>query len=269
MSRRLAAAACVAVATLVTPSAVRAESNGPDWAFSEPALEPVVAGVCAATLLTNLLPQQRSEWGQRSEVPPGEITDLVSDFTGAVGGSLLLIGSGYFLEAAYYQTDGVSYPFARSLKTTMIDVEALALSAGLTALLKRSAGRCRPRAWRGGVCVGEDEEHTSFPSGHTSAVSGIAGARVVLAARSDGPIEFRLAGLAIAESSSIVTAVLRVTAGAHSIDDVVAGWILGHVTGSVVAVVHPMERVDTQTENAEASAPLRAPPLMLGWSGVF
>jgi membrane-associated phospholipid phosphatase len=269
LSRRLAVAFGAALGAVLSPSIAWAESNEPDWAFSEPAMEPVVAGVCAASLLTFLVPQKRSGWGARGEVDPGDLSDLVSDFTGAAGGALFLGATGYVLEAAYYQTDGVRYPFARALKTTMIDVEALALSAGLTAFLKRTAGRCRPRAWRAGVCEDDDDAHTSFPSGHTSAVSGIAGARLVLAARSTGPIEFRLAGFALAETSSIVTAILRVTSGAHSVDDVTAGWILGHVTGSFVAIVHPMERVETQTEVQEAAAPLRVPPLMLGWSGEF
>lgn len=269
MRRRLGPAALAAATVLAVSSPARGQPNEPDWAFSEPAVEPLVAGVCAASLLAYFVPQRRSEWGAYSERGRGDTSDVVSDFTGAAVGSLVLVTTGYFLEAAYYQTAGTSYPFARALKTSMIDVEALALSTGLTAAIKRFSGRCRPRAWKAGLCDDDDESFASFPSGHTSAVSGIAGTRIVLAARTSGPFEFRVAGLAIAETSSVATAILRVTAGAHSWEDVVGGLILGHVTGSLVAIVHPMQTVETPNEATPAPQALESAPVMFNWSGSF
>lgn len=256
-------------ATLAQARDARAQPNEPDWAFGEPAAEPVVAAVCLASFLSVFIPQRRTQWGPLSPRDREEISDIVSDFTGAGAGGFIQVLTGYFLDSAYYQTAGASYPFARALKTSMIDLEALALSTGLTAAIKRTAGRCRPRSWVDDACEDDDEAYASFPSGHTSAVSGVAGARVVLAVRSSGPAEFRVAGLVIAESAAVATAILRVTAGAHSWEDVTAGWILGHVTGSLVAIAHPMDDISIPNQLPEAEASPQTAPMMLGWSGVF
>ncbi|MCK6589840.1 MAG: phosphatase PAP2 family protein [Polyangiaceae bacterium] len=242
-----------------------AAPNGPDWVFSDVGGEIVTAIVCAAPLSMALFPQTRSRWGAWRTWEADRFYGLLSDFTGAAIGSALTMTAGYIIEGRYYQLAGLSAPFTRSLRTSIIDVEAVALASGLSFGIKRIAGRCRPRAWKEGKCGDLDTDYDAFPSGHTTPVAALAGVRFVLAINSTGDRALRYAAFGVAEGMTLATAVLRVAAGAHSWEDVLAGWVLGTGTGVLLAYAHPMVDV-SQERPFETSQPL-AP--MFTWAGSF
>ncbi len=239
--------------------------NAPDWAFRALGGEIATAIVCAAPLSLAFLPQRRSAWGAWRTWEPDRFYGLLSDLTGAAFGSALAMSTGYILEGRYYQLAGLSAPFTRSLRTSIIDLEAVALASGVAFGIKRMTGRCRPRAWKEGKCGDLDTDYDAFPSGHTTPVAAVAGVRFALAINSTGDRGLRYAAFGVAEGLTLVTAVLRVAAGAHSWEDVLGGWILGHGTGVLLAYAHPM--VDLPDEApSETSQPL-AP--MFTWAGSF
>jgi membrane-associated phospholipid phosphatase len=223
-----------------------------------------MASVCIASMSTALLPQRHGTWGAFASWEADPFYGRISDITGAFIGSTLAMTSGYFLEARYLELGGASHPYARSLRTSLIDIEAVTLATGISYGIKRLAGRCRPRAWKEGKCGSIDTDYDAFPSGHTTPIAAVAGARFALAINSTGSQGLRYTAFGIAEGLTVVTAFLRVAAGAHSWEDVLGGWIIGHGTGILLAYAHPM--VDLTDERpSETSQPLG----MLSWSGTF
>jgi len=274
VSSRTAAAGLAVAAVWVNPTSAwgaAGEANGPDWAFGHPAGEVVVGGVSALSLLAIALPQRASEWGPsgaRAHVP---WASFASDFTGAAIGAVWQLAGGYGLEVSYYRDNDLSDSYRRAWRTVLVDGEAVLLGMGLTYTLKRLTGRCRPRAWRvdpegRGQCDPERPEHDAFPSGHTVTVSAIAGSRLVLGARSQGASAARYGAFAFAEAASLLTGALRALAGAHSWEDVLGGWGLGHAAGALVAFAHPMV---TLPQSSTPSPPNAQPTTTFTWSGRF
>jgi membrane-associated phospholipid phosphatase len=263
-----------AAALLLAATSVEASpsgANGPDWALGHPAGEAVVGGISALSLLAAALPQRAGAWGPSQVRPQDESVGFVSDFTGAVIGTAWQLAGGYGLEVSYYREHQVPDAYRRAWRSTLVDAESALLGLGMTYALKRLVGRCRPRAWRvdsngAGRCDPERPEHDAFPSGHTVTVSSIAGARLVLAGRSDGASSARYGSLAFAEAASVLTGVLRVLAGAHSWEDVVGAYALGHAAGVLVAFTHPMVAAP---DRVQTSTPSLAPATAVQWSGRF
>ncbi|MBM4358693.1 MAG: phosphatase PAP2 family protein [Deltaproteobacteria bacterium] len=211
--------------------------DGPGWAFGNPFAEVALAGVSLLSLTAGALPQQSSSWAPAAQRPANATWSGLSDVTGADFGTGLAMLGGVGLELAYYRARGDREPFVRAMRSALVEAEAVALTTGTTMALKALTGRCRPRAYAGGACVGT--EYDAFPSGHTSPTAAVAGVRLVHAVRAPGPATARYVSFALAETASVVTGVLRVAAGAHSWDDVVAGWALGHGIGALMALAHP------------------------------
>jgi membrane-associated phospholipid phosphatase len=239
--------------------------TAPDWAFRSPGGEAVVAGVSALSVAAYLLPQQRSGWGPYTPRPKDTTLDWISDFTGAIAGSVLLTGGTYLFEGGYLAEHGAPKPFARALRTSLIDLEAVLLTSGIVATVKRLAGRCRPRSWLGGRCSGEDEEYTAFPSGHTAPVAAVAGVHLSLAARTPGHAGLRLGALGLAEAATLLTMALRIGAGAHSWEDVGTGFVVGHLTGVALGYAHPMVDLGTAGE----VTPPGVSGAVFAWGGQF
>lgn len=258
-----------AVVALAAPSSARADDGprSPDWAFASPAAEGVLAGTVLASNATLFLSQRRSNWRPDHVRAPVRSLALASDIVGAGAGAALQIGAGYWLETAYLAKHRVEHPGIFAARSSLVETEALALDAGVTSLIKRLSGRCRPWGYRGAECV----EHDAFPSGHTSAIAAIAGARLVRAMETpldDSALGARLVGLGLAEAATLTTAILRVTSGAHSGEDVAVGALVGHATGVLVALMHPV------TAPRELPPSTRAPaksPTFIGltWGGRF
>jgi hypothetical protein len=239
--RRSLAAAASAVLTLA-PSVALAEGSRPDWAFGEPGAEAGVASFVAAANLTYFLPQREREWPPSSGRSLDPAADDWSDLVGGLGGSLVATGTGYALESGYLASVGADQPGVQALYATMVESESLLLTNAITMVLKRLVGRCRPRTYEDMGCL----EYDAFPSGHTSAVSSFAGARIYRLATTDpdAGIALRATSLALAEASTVGVAILRVVAGAHSWEDVLVGAAIGHATGVLVAATHPPVAVD-------------------------
>jgi membrane-associated phospholipid phosphatase len=251
---------CLAVAS---PAAAE-PANSPGWAFGHQGGELALGLGSLASLAVVAIPTRFSGWEpseQREHVPS---IALASDFSGALVGSVWQLSGSWALEGSYYQAHDVRRPYALALRTTLVASEAVVLSFAITELLKRTTGRCRPRSFGDGVCRDAPEARKGFPSGHTSPVSAVAGSNLLMALRSDGDPSLRYLAFGFAEAGAVATAILRVMAGAHSWEDVAAGWAIGHTTGALVALAHPMEAREAY---GVPPAPLRAP--MLSWSGSF
>jgi membrane-associated phospholipid phosphatase len=190
----------------------------------------------ALSLATITIPQQVTGWAPSSERHYNETLGTISDFTGSLAGTGIAMVGGFGLEVAYYQTNGADSPFIRALRTSLIEAEAVAMTSGITIAIKSLTGRCRPHSYENGACV--DGHNDGFPSGHTSAISAVAGVRLINAVRSRGKSTARYLSFALAEAASIATGALRVGSGAHSWEDVLAGWGIGHLTGAAMALAH-------------------------------
>ncbi|XYI00227.1 phosphatase PAP2 family protein [Sorangium sp. So ce1128] len=261
--------ACACALAWSTPAAAQVGPAAPDWAFGTPGGEVAVVAACTASLATYLLPQRRSAWGAASSEERNEAIGLASDLTGATVGTLLLLGSGYALEGSYLAGAGVPDPYSRALRTSLIEVEAAALSTGLSNMIKRLSGRCRPRSWRTDRCGETDLDFDAFPSGHTTPVAAIAGARLNLALRTTGDAAPRLGALALAEVATVVTMALRIGSGAHSWQDVGAGMILGHVTGFAIAAIHPIQPAPARYAAGALPQEPGAEPAAITWAWAF
>ncbi len=225
-------------------SAEAQQPNGPDYAFGSPGGEVALTALSALSLAAFALPQRQGQWAPSSERPAHEGFEAASDFVGGgIGASWQLVGS-YGLEVGYYEQHQVDDALGRAFRTSLIDLQAMALATGVTMVLKRVSGRCRPRAWHDGSC-GPEPEHDAFPSGHVTPVSAVAGSHLLLALRSDGDPLRRQLAFGFAEAASVATALLRVLAGAHSWEDVVAGWAVGHASGALVSIAHPMVAIES------------------------
>ena len=267
---RLVACGTIALASSTAGDALAAppDPNGPDWAFGDPIGEIGVGAFALLSLTTYFIPQKVTAWAPSFPRPRDDIYGTLSDFTGAFIGSLLQLAGGYAMEAAYYDENSARLPLERSFRTGLVDLESLILTNGITGVFKRFTGSCRPRAWKEGKCGPEQAENDAFPSGHTAPVSAIAGSRLVLAIRSTGQVSTRWAAFGFAEGAAVITAGLRVLSGAHSWEDVLGGWAMGHATGSIVNLVHPMVDVETKPRATPEEPPASAPTVFT-WSSAF
>jgi PAP2 superfamily len=260
--------AALALAPRAAVAADPPEVNGPDWAFGVPAGEGLLAAGCVLSLATWFLPQRITAWGPYSAMERNDEIGAVSDYSGAFVGSMLQVLGGYVTEAIYYDQNQAKVPLERALRTSLVDLEALVLGSGLTIGIKRISGRCRPRSFKDGVCGPKEAENDAFPSGHTTPVAAIAGARLTLALRSDGNDAPRWLAFGFAEGATIFTGVLRILAGAHSWEDVAGGFALGNSVGALVGVVHQLVPVPSKAPSA-AGQPAEQPMSLFTWSGEF
>jgi hypothetical protein len=61
----------------------------------------------------------------------------------------------------------------------------------------------------------------------------------------------------------------RVGAGAHSWEDVTVGWLLGHATGALMALAHPMVDAPVIDNERSAGGALSTAPVFFLWGGQF
>lgn len=252
--------------SLALAAPAQAQTTAPGWAFGHPGGEVGLALGSALSLSTLLLPQRQGSWGPSMEGVRDDDFGGISDVTGNVIGSGLLATTSFGLEVSHYERYGVPNAGTRALRTSLIDVEAFTLSIGITSALKALVGRCRPRAYHDGRC-GPEPEHDAFPSGHATPVAALAGVQLTMALRSDPLVPHRFALFGVAEGMSLATATLRVLAAAHSWEDVVVGLAIGHLSGALVQLAHPMETVG-HAPGSTAPSGMRA-PLFLSYGGRF
>ena len=94
-----------------------------------------------------------------------------------------------------------------------------------------------------------------------------------LALRSDGSSGPRFVSFAWAEAATLTTGLLRMGAGAHSWEDVLVGWVVGHGVGALVAMAHPMKAAPVDGLEAGTGVTAQAlrlsPAAMFRWSGTL
>lgn len=243
-------------AVIAAARAADADGTRPDWAFGHPAGEAAVAAVAVGSNFTFFLDQHQSAWAPSHIRDFDPVVSEWSDLVGSIGGVALQVGIGYATESAYLNANGAADPGIESLFGTMVEAESLFLSSGTTFLIKRLTGRCRPRSFRNRSC----SQFDAFPSGHTAAIAPFAGSRLVRLVQTEGDgVPLRAVGYAAAELGTFTTAVLRVMAGAHSWEDVLAGGLIGHAAGVLVALAHPP--VEVERGAGKVSSPVgRAAP---------
>ena len=268
----LSAACALGIALALAPRPAAAadppEPNGPDWAFGAPVGEALVGAGCILSLATWFLPQRITAWGPYGAWKRNDEIGAISDYSGAFVGSMFQVLGGYVTEAIYYDQNQAKVPLERALRTSLIDLEAMVLGSGLTIGIKRISGRCRPRSWKDGVCGPKEAENDAFPSGHTTPVAAISGARLTLAIQSEGDDAARWFAFGFAEGATVMTGLLRVFAGAHSWEDVAGGFALGTSVGALVGIVHQFVPVPAKVPRAGVP-PSQQPMSLFTWSGEF
>jgi membrane-associated phospholipid phosphatase len=213
------------------------------WAFGANKWKSVVpmelslgAAASAPLVVSLFINQRRSTWGPDSPHAPNSTWDSVS--YGTVGAAAGIGLAYYVLKGEVFSNAGIHNPYVEALPVLVADAEAVILGLGVTEIVKREAGRCRPRAWTNGICdPSSDENFKAFPSGHTTIPSALAGVHFVESLREENVGTWlSFGGL---EATAILTGVFRNAAGAHSWTDVLVGWVVGHVAGGLSALAHP------------------------------
>lgn len=257
-------AAVVAVCSaflLFCSGSAGAQTTAPGNAFGSVGGEVALGAASALSLATVFLPQQKSAWAPWRSWSTDLRYDEWSDVLGAMGSFVWVSATTYAIEGAHLDASGVDEPFARALRTPLMHTEALFFATSVTYALKRTTGRCRPRAFVAGICKGG--EYDAFPSGHTMTVSAIAGVELSLLLRNEGHSAPRATAFALSEVVALSAGLLRVLAGAHSPEDVVAGFVVGNGAGLAVGYAHPMAAVGAPKEATGAT------PMTLTWQGAF
>jgi membrane-associated phospholipid phosphatase len=211
----------------------------PGWAFGSSTGEWILAGssLVVAVVPPLTLSQRTTSWGPDATHSDSRNASNYSFVT--VGASLGVALTSYVAQSERLEGAGVAEAWGRATPVLLSDAEAALFTFGLTEVIKREAGRCRPRDWQGTTCSDtdpDDNPHAAFPSSHTSLASAFAGVHLYEALAYGGTGNWiTFAGL---ESLAVATGTLRVAAGAHSWSDVGAGFVLGHGAGLLIAFAH-------------------------------
>ncbi len=186
-----------------------------------------------------------------------EALEVIGDHWG--GSAAVVTGLGLWGGGLWARNETVAAVGLRGL-------EAITVSGVITKVLKAGFGRARPRtdsldAWNVEFGRGWDNDHESFPSGHSTAAFAFAAAVTSEVARRAperrwivGASTFALGG---------VTAYARLHANAHWLSDVTMGAAIGMASGWAVTRWHatrPDNRVDALLLRHRASPfVMRAP----------
>jgi len=155
------------------------------------------------------------------------------------GGVAATVGLGVAVERWGRGVRGVTL-----LRAPLVLAESTAMALGLVSAVKVLVGECRPRAWSdaAGRCAsGEREDRVSFPSGHTAALSAMAGASLGMMLLPAGRPRAYWPLLVVAGALAATNLVLRVVAGAHNWVDTSVGLALGFGVGLGAAAAHVYE----------------------------
>ena len=156
-----------------------------------------------------------------------------------------LVLSGISPTAMFAVTGGDGRTWSAAGRLWTVQAEASLVAAGASFLIKRAASRPRPytylpeadRPSGAEYDVTQERAFESFPSNHATVAwaGGIAGASYLAFSRPDfsGSVHF-LSG-ALVGGFATATGVLRIESGQHFPTDVVAGSLLGAVTGVGIA----------------------------------
>jgi len=99
-------------------------------------------------------------------------------------------------------------------------------------LFKAIFGRIRPIDW---FLV--EETGYSFPSGHSATAVAMYGGLALIICKSNTPKWLKIASIMISSVFSIIIGISRIFLGVHFATDVLAGWLIGVITLSIISVL--------------------------------
>jgi membrane-associated phospholipid phosphatase len=157
-----------------------------------------------------------------------------SNFTDRVSGATTWIGGGGGFRIPFVLLGGgLAFADANTRDMGRDALEACLFSEYVTKGLKKAIGRERPFETNGETAFKPFSTHDSFPSAHTTQAFAIAS---VVAMRSEGWIVPTLA-----YTAATVVAFDRINDRAHFASDVLAGALVGTVTGRFLVARHRRE----------------------------
>jgi membrane-associated phospholipid phosphatase len=151
-------------------------------------------------------------------------------------------GPGVIWFAAILWLGGRALKQARISEIGLRGAEAIAVASAISALVKGFAGRVRPfvtpgEPWHWNFDHGWTDAHlASMPSGHTTATIAFAAAITVASVRI--PRAPRILLVAAAFASVVLVGFARTFTNQHWFSDVLAGALLGGMTGFILAGWH-------------------------------
>ncbi len=151
-------------------------------------------------------------------------------------------GPGVIWLAALLWLGGRAFKRARLALLGLRGAEAIAVGSAISGIVKGFAGRARPfitpdEPWHWSFLHGwTDARYFSMPSGHTTATVAFAAAVGVASARMARSARGAL--IAGASAAALLVAFARIYTNQHWFSDVLAGAVLGGVTGFAIARWH-------------------------------
>ncbi len=210
------------------------------------------------------------------------------DLTAARWSNLTAVGGPGLLGATALLLDGSRLNWkAESWNSVVVAAESIELAMGLNQILKRTAGRCRPVAWRrdangnrhcdpdavpSALDPDPDAAYLSWPSGHVTGIAAATGAYLGLSAKASyygTPVWQYWLASGIGGVLTLTTMWLRVRAGAHSWDDTLGAASIGISLGAAVALIHPLAGGPARETSEPASLRLDAAQNGITVSGSF
>jgi membrane-associated phospholipid phosphatase len=135
-----------------------------------------------------------------------------------------------------------SSPVADAATETLVIAEAVAAATLMSGILKLAVRRPRPVQYSPGRSVASIEQQVSFPSGHTTATAAATTAYATTFWLKHSESASRYLVVAGAVLWTGVTGYGRIGGGKHFCSDVLAGAMLGGVTGFLVPTWHRGDR---------------------------
>ncbi|MBK8497306.1 MAG: phosphatase PAP2 family protein [Flavobacteriales bacterium] len=152
--------------------------------------------------------------------------------------SNVLLGVGYAISMA---GPIIGQHGERPLLPLAINAESLLITTGLTTVAKHGVQRPRPYLYNGDVPStlyhGRDDR-LSFWSGHTASIASFTFSSACMIDRSDADRGTKTAAWAGAVAVPALMGYLRVRAGRHFPTDVLTGFVVGALVGTVVPYIH-------------------------------
>lgn len=196
-----------------TPTQRTARSAGRDW-YADAALALAAFGAALGFVVLHVV-DVRHDYAQNA-IRERDLGRYIEDpGTHGLADLVQALGMLWFLLFVAAVACGVLATRRRWSRTVAV--------AGVSAASVVTVAVCKLLIRHPSVASGLGQPIGSFPSGHTTDLTAVMGVVLLVLL----PIRWRLIAYAIAAAGGFVVGSTRVVSGAHSPDDVVAGWLFG------------------------------------------